>query len=69
MNNSIPTNRLSGFDYGSNAFYFVTIYIKNREYYFGEIIYNNIVTHNNASSINNNELHNYKETHNGAPLQ
>ena len=38
----IPTNRLIGFDYGSNAFSFVTICTKNRVHYFGEIINNYI---------------------------
>ena len=34
----IQTNRLAGYDYGQNGFYFVTICTKNREHYFGEII-------------------------------
>lgn len=50
----IPTNRLQGFDYGSNAFYFVTICTKNKEHYFGEIISNSVETYNNASSLINN---------------
>jgi len=33
----IPTNRLRGYDYGSNGCYYVTICTKNREHYFGEI--------------------------------
>ena len=33
----IPTNRLRGYDYGSNGFYFVTICTKHRNHYFGEI--------------------------------
>jgi len=65
----IPSNRLSGFDYGSNAFYFVTICSKNKEHYFGKIISNSVETHNNASPsmiINDtNELN----KHNGASLQ
>jgi putative transposase len=34
----IQTNRLAGYDYSQNGFYFVTICTKNREHYFGEII-------------------------------
>jgi REP element-mobilizing transposase RayT len=34
----IPSNRLQGYDYGSNGCYFVTICTKNREHYFGEIV-------------------------------
>lgn len=33
----IQTNRLQGFDYGSHAYYFITICTKNRKHYFGEI--------------------------------
>lgn len=33
----IPANRLPGFDYGSDGFYFVTICTKNRVPYFGVI--------------------------------
>ena len=33
----IPTNRLKGYDYGTNGCYFVTICTKNRIHYFGEI--------------------------------
>lgn len=46
----IPTNRLSGFDYGSQAFYFVTICTQNKAHYFGEIISHNVVEpHNNVA--------------------
>jgi putative transposase len=34
----IPSSRLKGFDYGSNAMYFVTICTENRIHYFGEIV-------------------------------
>lgn len=33
----IPANRLPGFDYGSDGFYFVTICTKNRVPYFGTV--------------------------------
>lgn len=33
----IPSARLQTWDYGRNAFYFITICTKNREHYFGEI--------------------------------
>ncbi|MBE7646895.1 transposase [Tenacibaculum finnmarkense] len=35
---SIESNRLKGWDYGSNAIYFVTICCKNKECFFGDII-------------------------------
>ncbi len=34
----IPTNRLPGYDYGADGWYFVTICTKNRVHYFGEIV-------------------------------
>ena len=34
----IPTNRMQGYDYGSNGCYYVTICTKNKEHYFGEIV-------------------------------
>jgi len=34
----IPSARLSSWDYGSNAAYFITICTANREHFFGEII-------------------------------
>lgn len=34
----IPSARLEGFDYGSNAAYFVTICTKDKEHFFGEIV-------------------------------
>ena len=34
----IPSARLTGYDYGSNNMYYVTICTKNRIHYFGEII-------------------------------
>jgi putative transposase len=34
----IQTNRLAGYDYGQNGFYFITICTRDREHYFGEII-------------------------------
>ncbi len=36
-------NRLKGFDYSSNGYYFVTICTKNRQDYFGNIINNKMV--------------------------
>lgn len=78
----ISTNRLSGFDYGSNAFYFVTICTKNKEHYFGEIITNKVEPHYDAAHINinvetdnypsfnnNNNFQNMNNTHNGASLR
>lgn len=63
----IPTNRLSGFDYGSNGYYFVTICTKDRLHYFGEI--NTVYTHNCIPPTV--ETHNCVpsvETHNCASL-
>ena len=34
----IPSNRLQGYDYGSNGCYHVTICTKHRIHYFGEIV-------------------------------
>ena len=34
----IESNRLQGWDYGTNALYFVTICCKDKEYFFGDII-------------------------------
>ena len=34
----IPATRLSGWDYGSNGLYYVTICTKNRVHYFGDVI-------------------------------
>jgi REP element-mobilizing transposase RayT len=34
----IPSNRLPGYDYGADGWYFVTICTKNRVHYFGEIV-------------------------------
>ena len=33
----IPSARLSGWDYGADAIYFVTIYTNDRQHYFGKI--------------------------------
>jgi REP element-mobilizing transposase RayT len=52
----IEPARLIGFDYGSNAAYFITICTKNRINYFGKIV----ETDNHPS---------YNETHNSASLQ
>src|SRR5690606_23655412 len=60
----IPTNRLSGFDYGSQAFYFVTICTQNKAHYFGEII-----SHNVVEPQNNMEPYNNVEPHNNVALQ
>jgi len=38
----IPSSRLENWDYGSSASYFVTICTKNREYFFGDIVYENM---------------------------
>ena len=54
----IPTNRLSGFDYGSNGYYFVTICTKDRLHYFGEI--KTVEPHNCVPPV---------EPHNCAALQ
>ncbi len=35
----IETTRLPGWDYGSNALYYITINTKNRVHYFGKIVY------------------------------
>ncbi len=67
----IPTNRLLGYDYGSNGLYFVTICTKNRINYFGEIgIF--AETHNYASPTeipNNCASSTQEQTHNCASLQ
>ena len=34
----VQSNRLQGYDYGTNGYYFVTICTQNRVHYFGEII-------------------------------
>ena len=34
----IPSNRLPGYDYGADGWYFVTICTKNRVHYFGDIV-------------------------------
>lgn len=68
----IPTNRLSGFDYGSNAFYFVTICTKNREHYFGEIITNNVEPHHNVEPHNDVALiksNAFKQMNHGASMR
>ncbi|WP_233896916.1 transposase [Tenacibaculum piscium] len=39
----IESNRLKGWDYGSNAIYFVTICCKNKECFFGDIINGKII--------------------------
>lgn len=49
----IPEARWKGFDYGSNAMYFVTICTKNRENYFGEIP---IVQTDNYPSVRMTEI-------------
>jgi REP element-mobilizing transposase RayT len=38
----IPSARLKNWDYGSPGFYFVTICTKNREWFFGDIIAENV---------------------------
>lgn len=37
------TNRLKGYDYSQDGFYFITTCVKNRRNYFGEIINNEII--------------------------
>jgi len=53
----IPPARLTGWDYGSNGLYYITICTKDRVHYFGNIVSNQ-----------NPEMHN-PETHNYASLQ
>lgn len=60
----IPTNRLRGYDYGSNGFYFVTICTKNRIPYFGEI-----TAATNSPSQIPTRLQNVVETGNCPSLQ
>lgn len=48
----ISEARLKGFDYGSNAIYFITICTKNRENYFGDII----VETRNCASLQMSEI-------------
>jgi len=45
-------NRLHGFDYSSNGYYFVTICTKDREKYFGNIIDNKMVLSNIGEIVN-----------------
>lgn len=54
----IPTNRLQGYDCGSNGWYFVTICTENSIHYFGEIV----KPHHHLSKTSN-------ENHNAAYLQ
>jgi len=56
----IPTNRLPGYDYGSNGCYYVTICTKNREHYFGEI---GMETDDGQSQAHNVETHNCASLH------
>jgi hypothetical protein len=46
----IPSNRLQGYDYGANGYYYVTICTKNRVHYFGEIETNNIEAQQNVET-------------------
>lgn len=50
----IPTNRLPGFDYGSQGYYFVTICTKDRLHYFGEII--NVVEPHHCAALPQNQM-------------
>ena len=50
----IPSNRLQGYDYGSNGCYSVTICTKNRIHYFGEIV--NVVKTDNYPSLRTTEI-------------
>ncbi|KKP51719.1 MAG: hypothetical protein UR42_C0011G0011 [Candidatus Roizmanbacteria bacterium GW2011_GWA2_33_33] len=45
-------NRLNGFNYSSNGYYFVTICTKDREKYFGNIIDNKMVLNNIGEIVN-----------------
>ena len=45
----IPPARLKNWDYGSPGLYFVTINTKNRESFFGEIVFDRVETQNFAS--------------------
>ena len=50
----IPSNRLQGYDYGSNGCYFITICTKNRVHYFGKIVNetNDVVETDNVETDN-----------------
>lgn len=45
-------NRLKGFDYSSNGYYFVTICIKDRQEYFGGIVNNKMILNKCGEIIN-----------------
>ena len=42
----IESNRLRGWDYSSDALYFITIVTANREWYFGEIVKGEMIANN-----------------------
>jgi putative transposase len=48
----IESAQLKHWDYGKNAMYFLTIYTQNREYFFGDVVYGNMVL-NNVGEIAN----------------
>ena len=48
----IPSARLSHWDYGSNALYFVTICTKHRECYFGDVVDDKTDTNANDDIMN-----------------
>jgi len=48
----IPSNRLQGYDYGSNACYFITVCTKNRNHHFGEIVDDSNIETNNVVATN-----------------
>jgi REP-associated tyrosine transposase len=63
----ISSARLTGWDYGSNGLYYITICTKNRVHYFGDIISTqNVETHNHASP---QDISIGTETYNHASLQ
>jgi len=57
--------RLSGWDYGSNGSYYITICTRDRAHYFGDIVSQPVETHNHASLRNTVGTH----THNHASLR
>jgi|SRR6185437_13908674 putative transposase len=73
----ISPARLTGWDYGSNGLYYITICTKDRVHYFGDVVSNqNPETHNPEThnpETHNPETHNPEthnpETHNYASLQ
>jgi REP element-mobilizing transposase RayT len=61
----IPSARAEWWDYSSNAAYFITIYTRGREHYFGEIVCetanNDVVETQNFASLRNHPYMNFTE--------